>query len=162
MSGSFHRADLHIKLTLSSCILVGGLYGENTPPTELADRIAESNPKHVVKLLHQRIIPKLADADKDMLSGLSKAGFQTTAGPDGSGFIMMALERAGGYYFNTGGSDRIINGAIKVKAGEITEFSGEKVIFKDGSTDQFDVVGKLLLFMLGSAKVPMAYIYIVP
>lgn len=72
-------------------LLVGGLYGENTPPTDLADRIAESNPKYVVKLLHQRIIPKLALADKEMLDGLERVGFKHTAGPDGSGFIMSEL-----------------------------------------------------------------------
>lgn len=47
--------------------------------------------------MHQRIIPKLALADKEMLDGLEKAGFQYTLGPHGSGFIMMALEKAGGY-----------------------------------------------------------------
>ena len=67
---------------------VGGLYSENAPPTDLADRLAESTPKHIVKLMHQRIIPKIADADKEILDGLDRAGFQTTSGPNGSGFLM--------------------------------------------------------------------------
>jgi hypothetical protein len=49
----------------------------------------------------ERIIPQLAEQDKDLLNGLKKAGFKTTLGPDNSGFITMALEKAGGYYFNT-------------------------------------------------------------
>lgn len=49
----------------------------------------------------ERIIPQLAEQDKDLLNGLKKAGFETTLGPDNSGFITMALEKAGGYYFNT-------------------------------------------------------------
>lgn len=106
----------------------------------MADRIAESNPKHVVKLMHQRIIPKLAEADKDLLDGLAKAGFKTTQGPDGSGFIMLALDRAGGYYFNTGGSEKIINGQIKVRQGEISKFEGADVVFKDGERQKYDVV----------------------
>ncbi|KAL8284307.1 hypothetical protein RQP46_005056 [Phenoliferia psychrophenolica] len=122
-------------------MMVGGLFGENTPPTDLADRIGESNPKFVVKLMHQRIIPKLALADKELLDGLEKAGFQTTLGPDGSGFIMMALEKAGGYYFSTGGSEMIARGEIKVQQGEIAEFSGRKTVtFKDGSKKDFDVI----------------------
>ena len=74
-----------LSLTVSQ---VGGLYGEHTPPTDLADRIAESNPKLVAKLYHKRIIPKLAEADADLLDGLAKAGFKTWSGPEGSGFLM--------------------------------------------------------------------------
>ncbi|GFZ51133.1 hypothetical protein JCM24511_08891 [Saitozyma sp. JCM 24511] len=122
-------------------MMVGGLYGENTPPTDEADRIAESNPKSVVKLFHKRIIKDLAEADADLLSGLKKAGFNAWSGPEGSGFIMMALEKAGGYYFSTGGSEMIISGDIKVKQGEIASFDPNSVVtFKDGSTEQFDVV----------------------
>jgi hypothetical protein len=69
-------------------MVLGGLYSENGPPTELADKMAEATPKFVVKLMHQRIMPKLAELDKDILDGVRKAGFQTTSGVDGSGFIM--------------------------------------------------------------------------
>jgi hypothetical protein len=31
-------------------MLVSGLYSETAPPTDLADRIAESNPKYAVSL----------------------------------------------------------------------------------------------------------------
>lgn len=73
---------------------VGGLYGENTPPTDLADRIAESNPKIVAKLYHKRIIPKLAEADAELLSGLKKAGFNAWSGPEGAGFLMSRSKHA--------------------------------------------------------------------
>jgi hypothetical protein len=69
-------------------MMMGSLYSEHGPSIELADKIAESTPKFVVKLMHQRIIPKLAELDKDILEGIRKAGFQTTSGEDGSGFIM--------------------------------------------------------------------------
>lgn len=52
---------------------------------DLADRIVESTPKKLVKLFHQRYVPKLAELDKDLLDGLKNAGFQTYLGPDGSG-----------------------------------------------------------------------------
>ncbi|KAL8281402.1 hypothetical protein RQP46_006086 [Phenoliferia psychrophenolica] len=122
-------------------MMVGGLFGEGTPPTDLADRIGEANPRFVVKLIHQRIIPKLALADKELLDGLQRVGFKTTLGPDGSGFIMMAVEKAGGYYFSTGGSEMIARGEIKVQQGEIAEFSGGKTVtFKDGSKKDFDII----------------------
>ena len=66
---------------------VGGLYNEQAD-TDESDRIAESNPKLVAKLFHKRIIPKLAEADSDLLAGLEKAGFKTWAGPEDSGFLM--------------------------------------------------------------------------
>lgn len=127
--------------------------------------------------MHQRIIPKLKLADKEVLDGLAKAGFQTTDGPDGSGFIMskfqfpmsvesrqdlaclrlrrmslasqadqsllsftVALQKAGGYYFDTGASGLIASGAIKVQNGEIASFDGADVVFKDGSRKQYDTV----------------------
>lgn len=71
---------------------MGGLYGENTPPTDLADHIAESNPKLVAKLYHKRLVPKLAEADKELLAGLKDAGFKSWKGPEDSGFLMSKLE----------------------------------------------------------------------
>lgn len=53
----------------------------------------------------------------------------------------MALEKAGGYYYSTGGSEAIVRGEIGVKQGEIASFEpGQTVVFKDGSRDHFDVV----------------------
>lgn len=54
----------------------------------------------------------------------------------------VALEKAGGYYFSTGGSEMIANGQIKVKQGEIASFAsgGTEITFKDGSREKFDVV----------------------
>lgn len=69
-------------------MLVSGLYSETAPPTDLADRIAESNPKLVAKLFHKRIIPELAKADKELLEGIKKAGFKSWLGPEDSGFLM--------------------------------------------------------------------------
>lgn len=112
---------------------------------------------------HERIIPKLAALDSELLNGLAKAGFQTTLGPQNSGFIMsssfysfsplfhssltkralvnsVALEKAGGYYFDTGASGKIASGDIKVKQGEISHFDGADVHFKDGSVAQPDTV----------------------
>jgi hypothetical protein len=53
----------------------------------------------------------------------------------------VALEKAGGYYFSTGGSEMIANGDIKVKQGEIASFGTDtEVTFKDGSKENFDVI----------------------
>lgn len=52
----------------------------------------------------------------------------------------MALEKAGGYYFDTGASGKIVSGDIKVKNGEIDYFDGPNVVFKDGTSAQPDTV----------------------
>jgi hypothetical protein len=55
--------------------------------------------------------------------------------------LKVALEKAGGYYYSTGGSEAIVRGEIGVKQGEIASFEpGQTVVFKDGSRDHFDVV----------------------
>jgi cation diffusion facilitator CzcD-associated flavoprotein CzcO len=121
-------------------IVNGTLFSEVGPPTELADRIAESTPKLVAKLFHQRIIPQIAALDAELLDGLRAAGFKNTLGEDNSGFLMLALEKAGGYYFDTGASGHIANGNIKVKQGEIDHFTVDSVVFKDGSVQKPDIV----------------------
>jgi hypothetical protein len=54
----------------------------------------------------------------------------------------VALEKAGGYYFSTGGSEMICKGDIKVRQGEIASFGKgtNEITFKDGSKEAFDVV----------------------
>ncbi|KAK7207658.1 hypothetical protein BZA70DRAFT_271873 [Myxozyma melibiosi] len=121
-------------------IVNGSLYSEQGPPTEVADRLAESTPKLVAKLFHQRLVPQITSLDADLLAGLKKAGFQTTLGEDNSGFLMLALRKAGGYYYDTGCCSKIIDGSIKVKNGEIDHFTETSVVFKDGSTLSPDIV----------------------
>jgi hypothetical protein len=78
-----------------------------------------------------------------ILAGLKKAGFQTSPGPDGTGWLFLAYEKAGGYYFTApeGGSQMIADGKIGVKPGEIASFDADNyVTFKDGSREQYDLV----------------------
>ncbi|KAI5476099.1 monooxygenase [Pseudohyphozyma bogoriensis] len=117
------------------------LYSEDAPPTDTADRLLESIPKHVLFLHHVHLTPKIQALDADVLSGLIKAGFQLTTGPDGTGWQRLALEKAGGYYFDTGACAKVIDGSIKVQKGEIRQFGGgRKVEFNDGSVQEFDTV----------------------
>lgn len=121
--------------------MVVPLYNETMGDVDAVDRVAESSPKFVVKLFHQRFIKELKVEDGELLDGLTRAGFKHWSGPDDSGFIMMALDKAGGYYYSTGGSEMIANGDIKVQQGEIASFEPGKVVkFKDGTEGQFDVV----------------------
>ena len=46
------------------------------------------------------------------MQGLEARGFRLTYGEDDTGFQMMYLRRGGGYYFNVGCSDMIVDGRI--------------------------------------------------
>lgn len=102
---------------------------------------ARSLPSKIVTLLQQRATAWLAQVDADLLAGLEKVGFRTWPGPNGAGFYALATEKAGGYYFDTGASQMIVRGEIKVRPGEIASFGpGRKVTFADGSTGEYDEV----------------------
>lgn len=120
--------------------IVTGGYCENGPDTVTADLGGESIPKFIAKLYHQNLMRTIEKEDAELLAGLAKAGFKTTKGEDDSGFLMSALQKAGGYYFDTGASQKIIDGDIKVKQGEIDFFTSKGVVYKDGSSAEFDVI----------------------
>ncbi|KAK9462292.1 uncharacterized protein V1516DRAFT_674238 [Lipomyces oligophaga] len=117
-----------------------GLYMDNGPALEEADLISETVPKNVAKAYLKKTIPIIAELDKDILDGLHKAGFKTWSGPEGSGHLYLSMERNGGYYFDSGACEKIINGDIKIQGSEIDHFTEDSVVFKDGSTLQPEVV----------------------
>lgn len=136
----------------------GGAYVEEVlekQPIEVLDRITDSLPKQVGKIFHQRAVKDLAVADKEILDGLKKAGFKTWPGPEGTGWLHLAYEKAGGYYFTVpgGGSDMIAQGKIKVQGGEIASFDANNAVtFTDGTSRQFDLV----IFATGFSGYPDA------
>ena len=70
-----------------------------------------------------------------------KAGFQYTFGEDGSGIHALYLRRGAGYYIETGASQMIIDGRIKLKAGaSVDHFNQKSVSLTDGSVLAADLV----------------------
>ena len=43
---------------------LAAMYSENAPPLDVADRITASIPNKLMKLMHQRIVPIIAEADR--------------------------------------------------------------------------------------------------
>ncbi|KIM52907.1 hypothetical protein SCLCIDRAFT_140112 [Scleroderma citrinum Foug A] len=139
--------------------VIGALYKEDGPPTDLADRINASFPNHFLRLLHQHVTQDIAEADKDILDGLRKVGFKLTFGEDGAGFMALLWEKLGGYYFDVGASQRIIDGEIKLKSdGPIARFTSTGLLFEDGSTLGADVV----LFATGYGDATENYLRLLP
>lgn len=121
------------------------LYSENGFATDVADRLLEATPKHLLFEHHKHLAARVLARDADLLEQLNAAGFRTSIGPDGTGWQKLALEKAGGYYFDTGACAKVADGTIRIRQGEIAAFTENGVTFAtpaaDGSTtEQFDTV----------------------
>ena len=85
-------------------------------PFEDCDLLAASMPYPVLRRAYQLSTAEMREADRDLLKGLEARGFKLTYGEDDTGFQMMYLRRGGGYYFNVGCSDMIVDGRIEPAA----------------------------------------------
>lgn len=123
-------------------MLHAGLYDETGPPTEDADIYAQSMPIPVAFNLSSHLTKRIAQVDKDLLDGLTKAGFELDSGPQGAGIMRKYLTRGGGYYIDVGCSQLIADGKVKVRQsrGGIKAFNESGLVLADGSTLPADVV----------------------
>ena len=123
---------------------LGALYSEeavaNGMTTQKADMIFASIP---YSILHEFQIPlyqQMRERDADFYAGLEKAGFQLDWGADDSGLFMKYLRRGSGYYIDVGASQLIIDGKIKLKAGQVNEITEDAVVLEDGTSLPADVI----------------------
>ncbi|KAF9779781.1 hypothetical protein BJ322DRAFT_1012818 [Thelephora terrestris] len=137
----YQRSPVYVMSTKNGCPAFMSLYVEGGHPTDIADRLGASFPLHLAFLLHQRVVKKVAAADKDILDGLTKKGFKLTNGPDDAGFASLAYRKAGGYYFDVGASQLIIDGKIGLKNDSVVkEFTKTGLKFEDDSTLEANLV----------------------
>lgn len=117
------------------------LYQEGSS-VEDCDLIASASPYPVLRKGYQLTASLCKEADKELLAGLEKRGFRLDNGePDDTGFQMKYLRRGGGYYFNVGASDLIVEGKIKVQQyGDIEKVVPEGLLLKDGTVKEADVI----------------------
>ncbi|KAK7054240.1 hypothetical protein R3P38DRAFT_2856057 [Favolaschia claudopus] len=122
-------------------ILFKGLYSEDAPPVDVADRMNASYPNQFVELMAPRTVSRIAEADKDLLDALQKRGFRLNRGYKGAGFQLAVWESAGGYYLDVGTSRLIADGKIKLKNDSLIErFTPTGLKFENGSELEADVV----------------------
>ena len=94
-----------------SAQLVYSLYSEG-PPLEDCDLITASIPYSLARKTHILATKHAKELDKDLLEKLERKGFRLSDGEDGTGWQFLYLTRGGGYYFNVGCSDLIVDGKI--------------------------------------------------
>ena len=123
---------------------LGALYSEqavaNGITTEKADLIVASIPYRILPHLQVPIFAKIRELDADFYTGLEKAGFRLDWGDDDSGLTMKYLRRGSGYYIDVGASQLVIDGKIKLKAGQVERLTEDAVVLGDGTEIPADLV----------------------
>jgi Pyridine nucleotide-disulphide oxidoreductase len=110
-------------------------------PVEDVDLMVAAIPYPLLIDSYQWITKHTTALDRDLLAGLSAAGFKTHLGEDATGFQLQYLRGAGGYYINVGCSELIIQKRIGIVQFEDTDrFVAEGLRMKDGSIIPCDLV----------------------
>ena len=116
------------------------LYNEG-PSLEDCDLIAASIPLSLAKKSHILLTEKARNLDEDLLDGLRRVGFKLDFGEEGTGWQFKYLTRGGGYYFNVGCSDLIVNGDIGlVQFSDIASFVVEGARMSSGEILAADLI----------------------
>ncbi|MBP2364782.1 flavin-containing monooxygenase [Pseudonocardia parietis] len=135
------RSSTYVVSAEASALAMAGLYDETGPPTEVADLLGASFPHRAGGDAQRGMTARMAEADADLLTGLDRAGFRRNDGIDGTGALMLFLEKGGGYYIDVGCSGLIADGTVAVRSGVDVERHGASgVLLSDGSELAADVV----------------------
>lgn len=132
-----------MSLTHSVPRILGGYGPDSTgyrANPEEHDRLFFSTPTGPGEELGRRVAKTLEDLDRPLLQALNKQGLRTWRGQRGTGNGTLGQTRNGGFYFDAGACEHIINGKIKVEPGYIERFTNDRVIFSGGRERQFDLV----------------------
>ena len=128
-------------VSLEQAQKVYDIYKEG-PSLADCDLLATAVPYAVLVKGYQISAAAMQAADRKLLDGLAARGFRLDNGtPDNTGFQMKYLRRGGGYYFNVGCSDLIVDGRIcLLQHSDIDRFVPEGVRLKDGNIVKADLL----------------------
>ncbi len=115
------------------------LYNEGIP-LEDCDLITASTPLALMKKSHRMMAEQARNLDKPLLDDLSRAGFRIDV-EDETGWQFKYLQRGGGYYFNVGCSNLIVEGKIRlVQFSDIDGFVAEGARMAGGDVIRADLI----------------------
>jgi putative flavoprotein involved in K+ transport len=110
-----------------SAQLAYALYDEG-PPIEDCDLVTVSVPLALLRKAHQMHTARAREIDRPLLEALERIGFKLAYGEDGTGWQFLYLNRGGGYYFNVGCSELLVEGKIG-----LAQFSDFDAFVADGA-----------------------------
>lgn len=114
--------------------------GSQRPDLDTVDRLSYSMPVGPAEEFGRRGAEELEQEDAEMLVKLNERGFKTWRGQRGTGVQTLGYTKNGGFYFEAGACEQIINGKIKVAHGSIEKFTENGVILSDGKEEPYDLV----------------------
>ena len=130
-------------------------------PVEISDFKKAATPIGMMRAMARATADQRLAADKEMLEGLRKTGFQHSYGEDGSGPEILYVSRGGGYCesilraqpeiclvscvhslgLDVGCAELIASGKVALRQGvEPVSFTETGIVFNDGTELQADVV----------------------
>ncbi|OCF40872.1 flavin-containing monooxygenase [Kwoniella heveanensis CBS 569] len=131
-----------MSLTHSVPRAIGGYAPVNgvRPDIDEQDRLAFAMPTGPGEELSRRNAEVLENLDRELLDALHAKGLRTWRGQRGTGNATLGQTRNGGFYFDAGACEQIINGKIKVEPGFIESFTEDKVILSGGRQRHYDLI----------------------
>lgn len=123
-----------------SAAMIYGIYSEERSADD-TDLVMAALPYPLFIESMRWITTKTCELDKELLTNLQKAGFETDFEPDGTGFYMRYFRRGGGYYINVGCSELIADRKIDlVQARDLVNWISRGLLLRDGNTIDADLV----------------------
>ncbi|ORY30178.1 putative flavin-containing monooxygenase [Naematelia encephala] len=110
------------------------------PDLDECDRISYAMPVGPSEPLGRRFAQTLEELDAELLDGMEARGFKTWRGQRGTGVQTLGYTKNGGFYFDAGACEHIINGKIKVEQGYIDHYTHDKVVLNGDREREFDLV----------------------
>ena len=108
--------------------------------THMADMIFASFPYRLLPEFQRPLYAAIRDEDEKFYTALGATGFQFDWGDDESGLFMKYLRRGSGYYIDVGACQLLIEGKIKLKAGQVQQITEAGVLLDDGTELVADVI----------------------
>ncbi|KAF8311499.1 FAD/NAD(P)-binding domain-containing protein [Clavulina sp. PMI_390] len=133
------RSPIYVISEAGLDMILKPAYNEGGPPTEDSDLAAASFPQRANLPYAMKAHKIICEMDKPLTDGLRRAGFLLD--DECKGLFVKAYDKHGGYYINTGCSELIVDGKVKLKVGqEISQFEGNGVRMADGTFLEADII----------------------
>lgn len=125
-------------------IAIGDLYSERAlaagMSTAKADLTVASIPYRILDHWEKPVTDKIRAVDAEFYKALAASGFKLDFGDDDTGLALKYLRRGSGYYIDIGASQLVIDGKVKLVAGQVEEITPHGLVLDDGRELPADVI----------------------
>lgn len=110
------------------------------PDIDVADRVHFSLPMGPSEELARRMTKDIWNDDVEMLAKMEKAGFKVWRGQRDTGVNTLGHTKNGGFYYEAGACQAIIDGNIKVEQGYPIRFTEDSIVLNGEREQKYDLV----------------------